>query len=234
MTARRRLSIVGAMPDPSQLLVSVIGGLVVLVLVAFALGTGENVRRGNAILRWLQTGGLRLLGPRTTLRWLGSSAVELRIVDPPDPFRAVSLTVVLEPRDLPWLWAISRRRGRRDLVIIRADLRRAPRLELHLADPAAWTSGETVRLLDDPGERWERLPWPTPAAAGWRGQGDPMALRSTIERLAAGAGQLTRLSISQTVPHLEVHLQPPDPNRVPAERLTRPFVDLAGLLVERR
>ncbi len=218
--------------DPGQLIASALGGLVVLVLVAFALGTGENVRRGNAILRWLQAGGLPVLGPRTTLRWLGSSAVELRIVEPPEPFRSVTVTVVLEPRDLPWLWLLSRRRGRRDLVIFRADLRRAPRLELQVADPAGWTSGETVRSLGDPDEAWRQLPWRIEGAAGWRGQGDPSRLKATIERLAA-AGRLSRLSISQTVPHLELHVRPPDPARLPAERLTRSFRELAGLLAER-
>jgi hypothetical protein len=221
------------MPDLGQLLASALGGLVVVVLVAFALGTGENVRRGNAILRWLQAGGLPVLGPRTTLRWLGSSAVELRIVDPAEPFREVTVTVVLEPRDLPWLWAISRRRGRRDLVILRADLRRAPQLELHLAEPGGWTSGETVRLLGDPAERWQPLPWPATGAAGWRGRGDPTLLRPVLDRLAAATGPLSRLSISQTVPHLELHLRPPNPDRVPAERVTRPFRDLARLVVER-
>lgn len=218
------------MPDVGQLLASVLGALVVLVLVAFALGTGENVRRGNAILRWLQAGGLRVLGPRTTLRWLGSSAVELRIVEPAEPFRAVTVTVVLEPRDLPWLWALHRRQGRRDLVILRADLRRAPRLELQLADPLGWTSAEAVRLLGDPAEGWQRLPWSTDEMSGWRGLGNPAHLRPVIDRLIAAA-PLSRLSVSQTVPHLELHVRPPDPARTPAERVTRPFRDLAALVV---
>ncbi len=223
------------MPDLGQLLASVLGGLVVLTLVAFALGTGENVRRGNAILRWLQRGGLGVLGPRTTLRWLGSSAVELRIVEPPEPFRSVTVTIVLEPRDLPWLWALSRRRGRRDTVILRADLRRAPRLELHVADTAGWMSEETLRILADPAEGWHALPWTVEGASGWRGQGDPSMLRVPIERLASasGTGRLTRLSVSQTVPHLELHLAPPDPGRVPAERVTRSFRDLAGVVSAR-
>src|SRR6266536_3107983 len=99
----------------------------------FAIGTQLNIRRGNAFLRWLQ-GGLPLIGRRTTMRWLGSSAVELVIAAPAAPFRHVTLILVLEPRDLPWLWAMTRTRRRRDLLIVRADLRSAPRADLEVAE----------------------------------------------------------------------------------------------------
>jgi hypothetical protein len=216
--------------DLTPYLASLAAALLVGLLVGFALGTGENIRRGNAILAWLQGGGLRLLGRRTTLRWLGSSAVELRLVDPPDPFRAVTVTVVLEPRDLFWLWALSRRRGRRDFLILRADLRRAPRLELQLADPAGWTAGEVVQRLDDPQEGWRRLSWSTTPLAAWRGQGNPDRLRPTLDRIAAASGVLWRLSVSQTVPHLQLHLRPPDPRRTSSAALLGPVRDLANLV----
>ncbi len=47
-----------------------------LVMGWFAVGIIWNIRRGNAVLRWLQT-GLPRLGERTTLRWLGSSVVAM-------------------------------------------------------------------------------------------------------------------------------------------------------------
>ena len=87
--------------------------LVVLVFLGwFALGTQANVRRGNRLLRWLQD-GMSLLGEKTTLRWLGSSGVELKVQEPIAPFRWAQVFVVLEPRDVPFLWWLSRRRGRR-------------------------------------------------------------------------------------------------------------------------
>src|SRR5206468_1204685 len=60
-------------------------GLILFVMLWFALGTQRNIRRGNALLEWLQ-GGLPIIGPRTTLRWLGSSAVELHVADAVAPF----------------------------------------------------------------------------------------------------------------------------------------------------
>ena len=39
----------------------------------FAAGTIWNVSRGRTLMHWMQS-GLPMLGRRTTVRWLGSSA----------------------------------------------------------------------------------------------------------------------------------------------------------------
>ena len=91
---------------------------VLLVVGWFAAGTHFNVRKGEAALRWLQD-GLPLVGEKTTLRWLGSSAIELKIADAKPPFREAEVVVVLEPRDVPILWWFARLRGRRDLLMPR-------------------------------------------------------------------------------------------------------------------
>src|ERR687895_773469 len=92
--------------------------LLIAVMLVFALGTRRNIRRGNALLTWLQE-GLPLLGRKTTFRWLGSTAVVLRILAAKDPFREAEVVVVLEPRDVTLLWAWWRRRGRRGFVVLR-------------------------------------------------------------------------------------------------------------------
>jgi hypothetical protein len=141
------------MPDLSAL----VGALAVVVVVVFmgwfALGTQRNIRLGNDVLRWLQE-GLPLLGRRTTMRWLGSSAVELRIADAAEPFREATVLVVLEPRDIGLLWAWARLRGRRDFVIIRADLRSAPRVGVDAWDPEGWTGRPSPEGAD-----WEPVEW---------------------------------------------------------------------------
>src|SRR5512135_2424264 len=98
---------------------------VLLVVGWFALGTHFNVRKGEDALRWLQ-GGLPLVGDKTTLRWLGSSVVELKIYQAKPPFREAEVLVVLEPRDVAPLWWIARLRGRRDLLVFRATLDKRP------------------------------------------------------------------------------------------------------------
>src|SRR5512140_1253276 len=110
----------------------------VAVVGSFAAGTIWNVRKGSAVLRWMQ-GGLKLVGERTTVRWLGSTAVELVIRDARPPFARMTLIIFLEPRDMPWMWAATRAGGRRDTLIIRALLRATPRHDFEALDPASWS-----------------------------------------------------------------------------------------------
>ena len=127
----------------------------VLFLGSYAIGTQYNVRLGDKALKWLQK-GLPQVGEKATLRWLGSSAVELVITKARSPFRQATLLIVLEPRDIPWLWLLTWFQGRRDVLIIRAQLQTVPQYEFDLIAPHAWSetkqSGklETQRWADEP------------------------------------------------------------------------------------
>ena len=94
------------MPEPIEFLPGLLIALLAVVMVWFTIGTQRNISRGNRLLRWLSD-GLPALGPRTTLRWLGSSVAELRISHPRHPYREAVVMVVLEPRDLGALWALA-------------------------------------------------------------------------------------------------------------------------------
>jgi hypothetical protein len=198
---------------------------VIVVLLWFALGTGRNIRRGNQLLRWLQ-GGLPLLGRRTTMRWLGSSAVRLEIVDPRPPFRQAEVVLVLEPRDVALLWAWARARRRRDFLIVRARLTRSPRFELEAADLRGWTGRDALRKVDP--EAWSFAEWGDPQVRAAYGSGaDPDAMRRLWDRLAGASGGVWRLSIRRAPPHLEVHLLPPDTAVSTAERLIGAVAEVA-------
>src|SRR3990172_3765450 len=101
----------------------------------FAAGVVWNIRRGNAVLRWMQD-GLPRLGEKTTLRWLGTSVVELTIHRAKAPFRQVEVLLVLTPRDVPWLWLLAVGRER-------------PQFELHapLPDPRGAEAGAYFEAL---------------------------------------------------------------------------------------
>ena len=114
--------------------------LVVIFIVGwFALGTHVNVRKGHRFLEWLQ-GGLPLIGEKTSLRWLGSSVVHLQIEKAREPFRRAEVLIVLEPRDVPPFWLLWRLRGRRDLLIVRTELRSVPTQQLEILDRQAWST----------------------------------------------------------------------------------------------
>jgi hypothetical protein len=202
--------------------------LLLIVMLWFTFGTQRNIRRGNEVLTWLQ-GGLPRIGPRTTLRWFGSSAVELSIVEPAAPFRDATIVVVLEPRDVGVLWAFARSRGRRDFIIIRTNLRQPPRFSADIGDPTGWTG-----RLDPPEETGSRQgSWDGGVTAQLDGTIDERLVREAWQRLAAASGGVWRLTIQPVVPHLEVHVLPPDPRSVAADRLIDAVVDLASQLARR-
>jgi hypothetical protein len=219
------------MPNAEALWPAVLIALVLVVMLWFTFGTQRNIRKGNALLAWLQDGGLPVLGRRATLRWLGSSAVELVIAEASPPFRDATVVVVLEPRDVGLLWAFARSRGRRDFLIVRANLRRAPRFRLDAGDPGGWTGrldspSEDVRA----GDADRRLAWPgNGLAVAGPGADDELARRAW-ERLARVSEGVWRLTIQPVTPHLEVHLRPPATERVSADRVIAPIRDLAAEL----
>jgi hypothetical protein len=207
------------MPDPASLLPAALIVLLAVVMVWFTLGTQRNISRGNRLLAWLQD-GLPALGPRTTLRWLGSSVAELRITAPRHPYREALVMVVLEPRDLGALWALSRRRGRRDFLVLRLSTQRAPTVSADLLDPTAWTAGD--RRADEP-DLPHDVAWTDAlgraVAIRHDGRADLERLQDHWNRLARDSGGAWRISVRPTVPHLELHLLAPDPERADARRL---------------
>jgi hypothetical protein len=209
--------------------------LLLAVMLWFTWGTQRNISRGNVLVRWLQS-GLPVLGRRATLKWLGSSAVELGIVEPSRPFVEATVTVVLEPRDVPWFWAWSRRRGRRDFLILRARLERSPRLELEAGDEQGWTGRDGIRRLDE--DVWATADWRSGELRVFHAAGtDPEQVRPLYDRLVAASGGVWRLSVRREPPHVEVHVRPPEPQSSDqlsgAEPLFRAFADLASLAIGR-
>jgi hypothetical protein len=120
------------------------------------------------------------LGGTSRIRWFGTTAFRMTTEDASPPFRQVSITVTLRPREMPINWAIGMAQGRQDAALVEASLRKQPRVSFELVDPATrlgkrrsrarsnWSSitlggramllaaddeGWTMRLLDavDPG-----------------------------------------------------------------------------------
>ena len=183
--------------------------VVAAVVVAwFAAGTFHNVRKGSAVMRWMQ-GGLPLLGARTTVRWLGTTAVEMSIREAKAPFEQVALIVFMEPRDLPWMWALSRRGGRRDTLIIRARLRRPPRIELEALERGSWSGNDALRRMPE-GEWSVREPSSAGGLPVWVKAPAAFDRAEDLVALARRAGMtVRRLSVRRTEPHLQLHVALP-------------------------
>jgi hypothetical protein len=182
--------------------------LVVLVLGWFAVGSAANVRRGNAALKWLQ-GGLKLLSEKATVRWIGTTAVDLGLAQAKSPFEQAVVVIFLEPRDLPWLWAVSRFRGRRDTLILRGRLARPPAEDVEILDRESWSGRDALRGMKD--ERWSiREPAAPGTLAAFYKYENALAKGDALVELARGAGStVRRLSLRRNEPHLTLHVDLP-------------------------
>ena len=215
--------------DPTQALLFV---LVAAVMGWFAAGVVWNIRRGNAVLKWMQD-GLPRLGEKTTLRWLGSSAVELVIAKARPPFRRAELVLVLEPRDVAWFWLFARLQGRRDMLIVRGQLATAPQFEFDLLSPGSWSERETVG-------RGEARQWETESLSEARFRA-PTATRPLSRQIAPGALEAARtvhpivwrLSSRREFPQIELHIPLPDPRRENATEFFNKLRHLAEQMSQR-
>jgi hypothetical protein len=182
--------------------------LVFILMGWFAAGTILNVRKGSAAMRWMQ-GGLPMLGERSTVRWLGTTSVELRIREAKPPFTEVAVVVFLEPRDVPWLWALNRSWGRRDTLIIRGLFRRTPDEELEALDRQSWSGRDAVRELGE--ERWSERGKSADGELSVLIKVDSAGAQAdALLDLARGAGmRVRRLSVRRKEPHLVLHVDLP-------------------------
>jgi hypothetical protein len=193
--------------EPLQVLYIVIA---ILVVGSFAGGVIWNIRRGNAVLRWMQS-GLTLIGEKTTLRWLGSSVVELNIAKAKPPFRKFNLVLVLQPRDVPWLWLFSLLRNRRDMVILRGNLTSAPRLEYDVLAPNSWTGRPA--LAQAKGAQWDTQPMDELQFAAPKAS-LPVSIQGAVGLLEAArkvAPTVWRFSVRREYPQIELHVPMPAP-----------------------
>jgi hypothetical protein len=182
--------------------------VVAVVMVWFAAGSIWNVRKGKATLRWMQD-GLQLLCERTTVRWLGTTAVELVLSKSKPPFEEATLVIFLEPRDVPWLWGFSKSRGRRDALILRARLRRAPHADLEALDRSSFAGRDALRRMAS--ERWSVRESAAPGAPPvfYKVEGALPLADDLLELARAGGLTVRRLSVRRADPHLQLHVDLP-------------------------
>ncbi|HEU4745224.1 MAG TPA: hypothetical protein VFS61_08305 [Anaerolineales bacterium] len=134
--------------NPQYILVAA----VIVLMGWFAVGVVYNLRRGDALLKWMQS-GLPGIGQKTTFRWLGTSVAELVIAHAKKPFRRLEALLVLKPRDVFWMTILAYMQGREDIVIFRGQLTTAPLTDLELVDPKSWSGRSVLKEFAD--RKWE-------------------------------------------------------------------------------
>jgi hypothetical protein len=199
----------------------------------FALGMVTNLRRGDALLKWMQ-GGLPLIGPRTSFRWLGTSVAEMAIAKAKRPFQRLETLLVLRPRDVFWMTILAHIQGRDDVLIFRAYLSTPPRLDLELADPNTWSGRAALGQVASRG--WERADYHGMQLMAPKGLLNMAA--TTLDQLAGPMQALSpryvRLSLRKTAPNLEIHLPFPNPRATDAKTYFQSLSELGRAVGEYR
>jgi hypothetical protein len=207
----------------------------VIVLIGwFAIGVVYNLRRGDALLKWMQ-GGLPSIGQKTTFRWLGTSVAELVIAHAKKPFRRLETLLVLKPRDVFWMTILAAVQGREDIVIFRGQLVTAPPVDLELVDPKSWSGRGILEKLAD--RRWDSKSYQGLQLLAPAGMLDLAS--QTLDRLMLPMGKLadhyTRFSLRRDASpsHFEVHLPFPAFRTLDARQYFEALRGLARLVSER-
>ncbi|HEX9838813.1 MAG TPA: hypothetical protein VGA72_05675 [Anaerolineales bacterium] len=177
----------------------------IIIMGWFAFGVIYNLRRGDALLKWMQS-GLPGIGQRTTFRWLGTSVAELVIAHAKKPFRRLETLLVLKPRDVFWMTIAAYIQGREDIIIFRAHLHTAPLVDLELVDPKTWSGRNAFKQVVD--RKWESKAYQDMQLLAPRGL---LNLATTVlDKLTVPMQKLSpryaRLSLRRDTPNLELHV----------------------------
>jgi hypothetical protein len=206
----------------------------IIIMGWFAVGMVYNLRRGDALLKWMES-GLPGIGQRTTFRWLGSSVAELVIAHAKKPFRRLETLLVLKPRDVFWMMIAAHMQGREDMIIFRAHLHTAPLIDLELVDPNTWSGRNALKQVVE--RKWESKAYQNMQLLAPRGFLD---LATTgLDKLAAPMQKLSpryarfslRRDASQS--HLELHVPFPSYQTSDATEYFQALRDLAHAIGER-
>jgi hypothetical protein len=205
--------------------------LVVIFMGWFAVGMIYNLRRGDALLKWMQN-GLPDVGQKTTFRWLGTSVAELVIAQAKKPFRRLETLLFFKPRDVFWMTIAGYFQGREDVIIFRAHLNTAPVTDLELLDLKTWSGRDTHRRIRQ--RKWESTTYQGLELMAPAGLLD--LATQTLDRLALPMGRFSprysRFSLHRNAPNFELHVPFPDHRTADAKQYFGALRELARAVNE--
>lgn len=206
----------------------------VVIMGWFAFGVVFNLRRGDALLKWMQN-GLPSIGQKTTFRWLGTSVAELVISHAKKPFRQLETVLVLKPRDVFLMTIMAYFQGRDDIVIFRAKLSTAPLVDLELVDAKTWSGRNALKEVVE--RKWESKSYQGMQLLAPKGLLD--LATTVLDKLAIPMQKLSpryaRLSLRRDAsrPNLELHVPFPAYRTSDATQYFGALRDLARTISER-
>ncbi len=123
-------------------------GVAVFFLIWYYAAFVYSRRLAGRIAKELKDAML-VLGGTSSIRWFGTTAFRITTEDAHPPFRQISLTATLRPREMPINWAVGTAQGRRDAALAEASLRKEPKVAFELVDPATRLGRRRNRARSD-------------------------------------------------------------------------------------
>jgi hypothetical protein len=132
--------------------------IILVTLGAFMVGTWLNRQRGKSFGKWIDE-GLQSQGGRplwTVVRSISSGA-QATLRNPNAPFSSLEVGYFLLTREIPPLFGLELLRGKRDLLSIKADLRKSPAIEFDVVPMNGPLARELDRSAGDQPYTWVEL-----------------------------------------------------------------------------
>ena len=131
--------------DPSLIAVIGVAGFFTVWYFAGHAYSRRLARRIGTELK----GAVLGLGGTSRIQWFGTTAFRMTTEEANPPFRAISVTVTMRPREMPINWAIATGQGRRDVALVEASLRKDPEVHFELVDPLSRIGRRRSRAKTD-------------------------------------------------------------------------------------
>ncbi|HEY7347629.1 MAG TPA: hypothetical protein VH599_04865 [Ktedonobacterales bacterium] len=191
---------------PPDYVLPVLIALCVFLGAWYFVGVWLNRARGIRLARTLRERLLAMEAEDLSGRWVNASIFQFVGQRAAAPIGKLAAVIVLESRELALIWLVNLLRGRRDLLVIRLELRSAPKAGVELEAHRSQSKPERdVRpRITEPG--WEQT---TINGYTLHYQAGAARLVATLTPLLhEWQSQMIRLSISASSPHLLLSLSP--------------------------
>ncbi len=133
------------MADPSLIAVLGVAGFFTAWYFAAHIYSRRLARRIGTELKAAVLG----LGGNSRIQWFGTTAFRMTTEGAKPPFKEVSITVTLRPREMPINWAIATGQGRRDTALVEASLRKDSDVHFEVVDPLSRIGRRRMREKSD-------------------------------------------------------------------------------------
>jgi hypothetical protein len=189
-----------------------------VVLIGWYLAGSELMRRRVHRLALWSKRVIDPLGGRQSVRWLGGQAFRVEVDGPNAPFQSLMVTGLVESWDVPMVWAWNRMRGRRDMVLLQASLRKQPMWGLEVHRPGSILAGDSRHQARVEGWADSALDEFRMAAAG---DAPERLAAELVSILGPERSRLLRIGVRRQGQHMTLAFNVTDPRTFDPREATR-------------